>query len=60
MKVYNISSDEYDRRLWEKVEGMSSVQLFESILQCYEEVSELFNNEILEEWEADQKAGDDD
>jgi hypothetical protein len=50
-----ISNDEFDRRLDEKLSELTAKQLLELIPNIYEEISEYFNNEIIDEWEEEKE-----
>ena len=53
-----ITNEEFDNRLIEKLEKITGAQLLMDIPSCYEEIAEVFNNEILTEWESEQEEDD--
>ena len=49
-----ISNQEFDARLCAKLHNMTAEHLLFEIPSILDEVSEYYNNQIIEEWEADQ------
>jgi hypothetical protein len=52
--MITITTEEYDARLILKLEELTATQLFMLIPGCYEEIAEIFNNEILDEYAQDR------
>ena len=55
----NISTEEFDNRLSAKLQEITGEQLLFYIPSIFDEVSEFFNNEIIDEWEQEQEADHD-